>query len=150
VKKNLELAAGQKRVPIELSLPRVMPIRQAKPAASQARPSPNRKAPSGEPQGDSTLGYVAGAIGLAGVLAGAVAGTLAWNELRLLEADCDGSRCDPRHASRLESVRRLGAIADVSFAVGAVGLGSSAVLLWLVPPSASDEALLGVKFTSNY
>jgi hypothetical protein len=92
-----------------------------------------------------TAAYVIGGVGFAGLLTGVVAGALAWNSLHELEQDCDGTRCDPRDAHRLDSVHRFGTVADISFATGAAALGTAAILLWVVPePPSANQPLNGL------
>lgn len=141
--------AGQKRRPIELSLalrapPESEPPGPRLPAPPHAtRPLPARTAERRSTR--DTAAYVTGATGVASLLLGVAAGTLAWSELQRLKDDCQGTRCDPRDASRLDSVRRLGTIADISCAIGAASLGATAILLWVVPaPTKSSLPRSGV------
>lgn len=72
----------------------------------------------------SSVPYVVGGVGLLGVVGFGVFGALAKNEhaqLRRCSADCS--------RAQVERVSTLYAVANVSFGVGVVGLGTAAVLL---------------------
>jgi hypothetical protein len=151
--RRVTIAQGQKRLRVELgaSTPSPPTTARSRPAAPVSRSTDAPLVPRKEASSASTAAYVSGAVGVASLLFGAVAGTLAWNELRQLEDDCPNDRCDPGDAKRLDSVNRLGTLADVGFAVGAAGLGTSAVLFWLDPaPRAAGAPSGGVRFTARY
>jgi len=142
------LAEGHKSVRVELTLSSE-PRESAPPAAAASAPTRDERA---LPRSNyETAAYVTGGAGIAGMLLGVVAGTLAWSELQRIKDDCDGTRCDPADASRLDSVRRLGTIADVGFAIGAGGLGAAAVFLWVLPAqSRSTAPLTGVRLSATF
>lgn len=146
------LVPGQKRALVTLAAPARVTQPKERPASDARALQHAPAAPSPPPaSGRSKLAYAAGGVGLAGFLVGVAAGTLAWNELRQIKTGCDGRRCNPRDRERLDSVRRLGTVSDIGFAAGAAGLGTSAVLLWIVPePAPGKAALNGFAFGARY
>jgi hypothetical protein len=153
LRKRVTVVEGQKRLRVELgaSAPPPPTTARSRPAASVPRSRDVAIVPRKEASGAATAAYVTGAVGVASLLFGAVTGTLAWSELRRLKDDCPNDRCDPADAKRLDSVNRLGTMADIGFAVGAAGLGASAVLFWFEPaPRGAGAPRGGIRFTARY
>lgn len=154
VQQRLTVLEGQKRARVELRVP--MPPLVAGTSSRRGAPKSSNdenaaRGRAGVTKRPSTAVYVTGGAGLASLLFGIVAGTLAWNELRQLKDDCPRDRCQSGDANRLDSVRRLGTLADIGFSVGAAGLGTSALLFWLEPPTAGAGAPTGgIRFNARY
>jgi hypothetical protein len=141
------LARGEKRR-IELQLPTApaVPIAAAPisqlpggsaavlvPADSESRSSGVR----------STVGWVAGGIGAAGVIVGAAAGITVLHQKNIADKECDEQKvCSPRGLEAVDRGEAWSTVADVSFGVGVVGLLAGAVLLlWDSSPEPSEPAV---------
>lgn len=95
-------------------------------------------APSGS---DRDAALAAGAVGVAGLAMGVVAGLVAWTTLNDLKERCGPSGCDPADKSKLDRARTWARLSDLGFVVGGTGIATSAVFLWVVPaPNASMHA----------
>ena len=64
------------------------------------------------------------------------AGNIATAELDAIQDRCRPV-CNPADESRLETVKTWERLSDLGFAVGAVGLGTAAIFLWVVPRTSS-------------
>jgi hypothetical protein len=84
----------------------------------------------------------AGAAGVVGVVVGSVLGLVANSRWEQAKNEC-GAGCAPGTPARADasSAHTMAALADVSFAVGAVGLATGAVLWVLAPQSKPSTAL---------
>jgi hypothetical protein len=129
----------------------VVEVRQADVATS---PAPDLTAPAGqappragaqvgEPQGSSrsTWGYVAGGVGIAGVLVGTVAGILVFSKKSTVEDECVGLDCSPKGVEAASSGKTLAMVSNVGFGVGVAGLAVGAILL--LTGSSSEAAKVG-------
>lgn len=115
----------------------VQPASTPAPAATPTRrcPKPER-APSTTPVGtvkQSTVGYVAGGIGAAGLVTFTVFGVLDNQRHRDLEAACQDGVCPASLADDAERGRTYQSLANVGLGVGLVGLGAGAVLVLTTP-----------------
>ncbi len=70
-----------------------------------------------------TVTYVAGGIGIAGLIVGGVTGALALSSKHAAEAGCVNERCPPSTWSDLDRAHSYATISTVGFIVGAVGIG---------------------------
>jgi hypothetical protein len=122
------LAEGQRSRAVELVFP--------PPARKRPPPGSRHGHPSGPAASASfeTAGYVAAGVGLAGLIAGAITGTMAWARLADIKDSCDGNVCDPNLRESMSDVRALTTVSDLSFVIAAGGLTTSAVFLWVLPP----------------
>ena len=78
------------------------------------------------PEADRTLAYVAGGVGAAGLLVGAVTGFMAMGKANTAEDHCwdtPTKGCDQEGVDANSSGKTLAAVSTVGFAVGVVGLG---------------------------
>lgn len=95
---------------------------------------PDRSVSSGAPDhptpdsGQRTWAYVAGSVGLAGVVGFGVFGMLNRSTHDQLESACDGSLCPSDQADRIDRGRRYQLLANVSLAVGVAGLATGVTL----------------------
>jgi hypothetical protein len=82
--------------------------------------------------------YVAGGVGVAGMLVGAVTGMMAVSHKNAAARDCVDGRCPPSTWDDLDSARSMAAVSTTGFVVGAVGLaiGTSFLLLHDEPSTA--------------
>jgi hypothetical protein len=111
---------------------------------TSAPPSAAELAPANEPF--STDGsrqkwiYIAGGVGTAGVLFGAVTGVVALNKKSTADANCSDERrvCNPAGVEANESGKTYGTLSGVAFGVGVIGLAAGAYL-WLTAPKAAPR-----------
>jgi hypothetical protein len=101
-------------------------------STSRAQPIPEQESP---PPPSRAPVYVAGAVGVAGILTGAVAGIVALRDKPTVDAHCTGNFCDPEGKSAADNLRSAGLVSTVAFAVGIVAAGAAVVLLLLEPKS---------------
>jgi hypothetical protein len=83
---------------------------------------------------------VAGGIGVAGVVAGAVLGGIAWSHAADVDAHCEGDLCDPAGKRAADRAQGLATASNVAFTAGLVGI-AAAVVLFLVEPRSRGAAL---------
>lgn len=96
------------------------------PLTGPAAPKDAAKPPSSEGEasfgGVRAAGIVVGVVGVGGMVAFAVTGSMAKSEFDALEVECGGSRCPTGYEDRVSSGRTLTVVADVSLGVGAAAL----------------------------
>jgi hypothetical protein len=140
VERRLIIHQGEKnrRERIVLGAPAV-----ASPAGSSAQPEPAPES-SGGLGSQRTLAIVAGGVGVVSVAVGSVLGLLASSKWDQAKTDC-GAGCNPGTPPQDEasSAHSLATLANVSFALGAIGLATGAVL-WVVAPRAKPAGALRV------
>ena len=72
--------------------------------------------------------YVAGGVGVSGILTGSVAGVLAIRDKRIVDNECTGARCSSRGKDAADTARVEATVSTVGFAIGFGGLVTSAIL----------------------
>ncbi|MBI3205392.1 MAG: hypothetical protein HYZ29_27885 [Myxococcales bacterium] len=97
-------------------------------ASSSAESNPS----SGGGSSRQTWGLVAAGVGLAGVATGVGFGIAAQNKRAELDDACSGGRCPSSQADTLDAFRTQRTVAWVGYGLGAAGLASAAVLLFVV------------------
>jgi hypothetical protein len=105
------------------------------PAASTATP---KAPPAASSAGVPLVAYVAGGVGVAGILVGGVTGMMAVSHKNAAARDCVDGQCPPSTWDDLDSARSMAAVSTAGFVVGAVGLaiGTSFLLLHDEPTTA--------------
>lgn len=93
---------------------------QGAPAAASGSASAAPSAPPARGMKTSTL--VAGGVGAAGLVVGAVAGALVFKHKSTVNAHCQGTRCDAVGKDAADAARPLATISNVGLAVGVVGV----------------------------
>jgi hypothetical protein len=137
---SISVEERRRRVPHAFTLATarkpVAPVAPVPPPAPASKPAPPPDIDETE-SSSNVPAYVTGAIGLAGVAVGAVTGLVAMIKLNEIKAKCDvnGNGCDPADEPKMDSVITFANVSTVSFIVGGVGLGASAVL-FLTEPAA--------------
>lgn len=104
-----------------------------KPGPTNSRPATydtGVKASSGR----RVLAFTSLGIGVAGVVAGTVAGLSFASAAKTYSDHCDASGCDGEGLAAASRAKSMNALSPIAFGVGALGLGTGAYLL-LVPPS---------------
>jgi hypothetical protein len=109
-------------------------------AAPATAPPPPAPAPSDDGGALRTVGYIAGAIGIAGFVLFAVAGIGAKNAHDRLDEACAAGRCnDASHEADIADGKRLQTAANIGLATGLAGLGLGATFVLLGSHSTSDS-----------
>lgn len=109
------------------------PMAHVAPAGPPSIPPPSSSSPPAP--ATRTAAWIVGGVGLAGLVAGAVAGGVVMGDRSTIEAQCHSDRtCSPSGLSAASQGRTFGLVSDVGFAVGGAGVLASAIL-FLVSPS---------------
>ncbi len=87
-----------------------------------------------------TIGYIAGGVGIAGVVTFAVFGAMNNSKFRKLQDDCINNVCKSELESERDTGKTYQTIANVGLVAGVVGLGTSAVLLLISGSGESSPA----------
>jgi hypothetical protein len=119
-----------------------MPVEQAEGVGRQVSGvggQGSAEAGQGAGAGRRTAAYVACGIGAAGLLVGAVTGVMSLGKKGTVDENCTGTVCSGAGKEAGESGRTLADVSTVGFAVGALGLGTAAVL-WLTARGSQGEA----------
>lgn len=128
----VELAAPEPGATLEVNVPALeRDVARVAPSAPPTE-SPSRPRSSSARQ---VAIIASGAIGVAGVVTGAVFGLRSMSKHNESDDYCDDSRCrDERGVEAMDSARAAGNVSTVAFIVGAVGLGAAGVL-WFARPA---------------
>jgi hypothetical protein len=104
-----------------------------------------------QPNTERAVAYGIGAVGIAGLVTSGVFGLMALHNRNVVREQCPNRECETQSAlDAAESGARYEKIANVAFAVGAVGLVTGGVLLWhsgrttAVASVSSNSAFLSV------
>jgi hypothetical protein len=76
----------------------------------------------------NTAAYVVGAVGVAGVALGSVAGLLVFGKRSTVKTECAGTSCSPAGLEAASSAKNLGMVSNIAFGVGIAGLATSVIL----------------------
>lgn len=122
---------------------------EAGPAAATG-PVPGRANPAGPPVlrpqepkkagGFSTMGWVVGGLGVAGLALGGVTGLMAMGK-KSMDEHCGADGCDPQGMDAASSGKTLSTVSTVGFIAGAVGVGVGAWLILASPTSSTRTAV---------
>ncbi|WP_437727808.1 hypothetical protein [Sorangium sp. So ce861] len=103
-------------------------------------------APAGGASGRRTAVYVAGGVGVAGLVLGGITGALTLGKKSIVDKHCgsgigssDETACDQIGLDAADSASATGLVSTIGFGVGLVGLGAAAVL-YLTEPKQSEPA----------
>ncbi len=119
--KTVTLAKGESQS-IELSLP---------PAPA---PEPEPEPEPEEPSALRVSAFVVGAVGIAGVIVGTIAGAIAINRHERLEENCNGLVCNEDGISAAGTVREAGNLSTAALVIGGVGVAVGLTLYFLSEP----------------
>lgn len=132
VEVKIQIAKGEKK---EVTL-EVKPATPAIGSATAVLPAPGT-GPSGRRVG----AYVAGGLGVAGLVIGGVMGGLTFSKKGSIDANCDASkRCNPEGKAAADTAVGFALVSDIGFGVGIAGLGTAAVLLLTEPAKAVSKS----------
>jgi hypothetical protein len=98
-------------------------------AANTAPAAPASVAQSSQPPSRVPV-YVAGGVGIVGIVVGAVAGGMAMSQKKTIDNHCVGKVCDQQGYDAVGSIKTTGLISTVGFGVGVAGLAVGGFLLW--------------------
>jgi hypothetical protein len=125
--------------------------------ASAASATPSASEPATAPERPSsfqtTAGFTALGIGIAGLGVGGVAGVLVLNRHATLSDSCPNGSCSPQLAADVDRYRTLANIATAATIVGATGTVASVILLLTAPKQRSVQvyaAPLGAGLTGRF
>lgn len=146
---SVTLAEAQHRtVVLHLSGAASETVLSAAPALNSAEPRASEKSAPGEPPADQresrgiqpTLGYVALAVGGAGLVVGTVAGVLAIGKKNKIDdsADCKAGNCLPAMRSTVDSLNSLRSVSTIGFVTGGVFAAAGVGLLLTAPSNQHD------------
>lgn len=131
---TITLAAGESK---RLEVP-VKPAPVAPPPASPAveptsRPATER--PNDDGASQRTLGYVAGGVGIAGVLVGSITGLLVLDRKATVNDECkpDPNSCTKEGVEAADSGQSLATVSTIAFAVGVAGVATGVTLILTAP-----------------
>jgi hypothetical protein len=82
------------------------------------------------------VAYIAGGVGLAGVVTGAIAGAVTWGQKGTIEKNCADGYCNEAGESAADVAGTMGAVSTVAFPIGLAGVVTAVVLLATEPDSA--------------
>jgi hypothetical protein len=148
-------APGKYRETLKVVVPRqpsmqlipVPPLRDLRPGdkGTATAPSPTAPPPSSSPSssGPPAAAWIAGGVGVAGVVVGSIFGVLTLSKRDDIGDHCAGSRCDSTGAQLHDDAQKLALVSTIGFGVGAVGLVTGAVLLLTAPKERQISAWLG-------
>lgn len=138
VLKTLRITIGPgetRRIDLEVDVPAVSDA-TARKQERAAPPLPswaNAKAPAPQATGSGdrrVWAYIAGGLALEGLAVGTVAGLLAWDKKKTVDAECVGTLCTADGKEAGDSARTLGTLSTIGFGIGGVAL-ASAIVLWM-------------------
>lgn len=126
------------------------PVRSAPPAAS-----PLSTGVAEAPTGRRTAVYVAGGVGVAGLVVGGVLGALTLGKKSIVDEHCgsgihstDETACDATGLDATESASSLGLVSTIGFGVALAGIGAAAVLYWTEPKQANPPTSAATRWIS--
>ncbi|MBW2453545.1 MAG: hypothetical protein JRI68_03495 [Deltaproteobacteria bacterium] len=86
-----------------------------------------------------TWAYVAGGVGAAGILIGAITGGMALGTKSTMDDNCDGEACNHEGKVAADEVQGLALGSTIGFTIGFAGLGAGALLWFLFPEEEEGE-----------
>ena len=96
--------------------------------------SESESAPTGDDGASQrTLAYVAGGIGLAGIVVGAVSGALVLDRKATVNDECVAHVCSPEGKEAADSGQTLAAVSTIAFGVGLAGIATGVTLILTAP-----------------
>jgi hypothetical protein len=90
-----------------------------------------------------TWAWIAGGLGMSGVVVGSIAGGVALAKKGVVTDHCRGEECDSEGKRAADVGQSAATVSTVAFGVGLVGLGTSLVLMLTSESSPSGSARLG-------
>ena len=142
---TISIALGDsKRVPLDVRPPAAStpgaprlgsaaPLPVTPPAAAADTSAPPNQ-PTESHANSKLPAYVAGGIGVAGIVVGSVTGILVFGKKSTVKSDCVGTTCNSADGvNAANSGKSLATVSDIGFGVGIAGLAAGAILLLTQP-----------------
>jgi hypothetical protein len=127
----------------------------AKPAPSGPQIGAPQASDSQAPGGRRTAAYVAGGVGVAGLIVGGVTGALAMGKKSVVNEHCgsgidqqDEEACDPTGLAASHSMKTFGLVSTLGFGVALAGLGTAGVLFFTDPARKTSTTATGSRWVS--
>jgi hypothetical protein len=137
-RKEVMLKIGPKLAPKEptpvAAAPAVANKAESHPASAE-EPSLSKE----EPGSRKVWIYGTGAVGVVGLVVGAVTGAVVLGKKGTVEDNCEGTRCNATGKDAADSAQSLGTVSTIGFGVGIAGLATAAMLA-LTEPKSPNEA----------
>jgi hypothetical protein len=137
--KRIRLQRGDReRLMLAFTLPDLTPpVAAAESPASAKAPA---LVPGSRPTSTAhTWSYIAGGVGVAGVLVGTVTGVMSMQKKRIVDDNCVSTACNTDGKAAADAGRTLGNISTLGFCVGSAGVAASLVL-WFAAPNVVDRS----------
>lgn len=121
-------------------------------AATTGAPRDPARADSGADSGDSqrTLGYVVGAVGVAGILVGSITGLMVFGKKSTIEDNCAGTDCNREGKEAADSAQTLATVSTIAFGVGLAGVGAGSVLVLTAGGSDESARSFGIGLSGSF
>jgi hypothetical protein len=121
--------------PLHLTLVTPAPV-----AAPTAAPNAEPAEPSGPGPEPMMIGaFVAGGVGLASIVVGAVTGGLVFAKKGTVSDNCADTVCNAQGKDAVDQASTLALVSDITFGVGLAGVAAG-VVLFLLAPSPAEES----------
>jgi hypothetical protein len=88
--------------------------------------------------GRKTWGYVAGGVGIAGLMTGAIAGFVALGDKSTVNANCPNHLCNAQGESALDAGKTSSLVSTIALPVGVAGIGAAGILLLIAAPKSTS------------
>jgi hypothetical protein len=144
-KKRRELATDVPDATPSVAVVEVPPSK-AKPVAREpetSEPEEERsdakEKPAPGPERDSTALYVAGGIGVAGLIVGAAAGAAVLQKKSVVDVHCRDIHCDSTGKQAAEDAKPYALVSTIGFGLGAAGIATAVVLALSGPGPAATS-----------
>jgi hypothetical protein len=134
---SVTMVAGQTKS-VDLDASTAAPLSSSATPQPEPTPTPETPSPSSGNHGLRTWAYVAGGVGAAGLLSFAIFGALASSKYNDLKNACGNAPCPPSRADDISTGKTDQTIANVSLALGIVGVAAGATLFVISIPKKND------------
>jgi hypothetical protein len=94
-----------------------------------------------------TWAYVAGGVGLAGLIVGGITGGLVLGKAGTVEDNCVDEVCNQEGMDAVDEAETLAMVSNIGFAVGIAGLAAGVVLFFVAPEDEPTEEAAGVRLS---
>jgi hypothetical protein len=106
---------------------------------------PAEPQPVDEASSQKTLGYVAGGVGVVGIIVGTITGVLVLDRKATVDEECNGTACRSAEGKKAaDSGQTLAAVSTIAFGVGLAGLATGVTLVLTAPDQKNRGAWLSV------
>jgi len=124
--------AAEFRIQVSEGESAVLAVTPGTPLGTTEQPKPPSPAVKTQPP-NHTAAYVVGAVGIAGLVTGAIAGVLVLGEKSTVNSECVGKQCSQAGVDAANAGKTLGVITTVGLVTGVVALGAASYLFVSVP-----------------